>query len=728
MEIDVGVQSENVTAGTSSQNKEAVNLVKSRWESRESSKDAYEQIWVKNHLYLIGNHYTKVSANSVAPFYVGKPSNRVRHTINFCIKWYELTLAKLLQNAPLLYVSPATSEAEDEGRARLADQLLEYYEYLLDLGVVREKLYSWACETGNAWIYIFWNKNKGRVREVPQMQMQMQDIGEMMDGVEMIQTPINIPVLDEDGNPIVDKIPEGDVDCEVLSPFEVMVDPYSTDGDYEWILVSRLKSIRQLRDMFGEDAVRDIKPEDSDTTFLYHKYMRDLVGVDGKSANTSNSSASLKGDDRLCIVHEYWERVSGRHPEGRYIVVTGDKVLWNTGIPYNHKQIPILHLSYLNINGRVYGMTPLEQAIPMQKDYNRARSQETEDRNNHLVRRLLIPKQSKVEKDNLTDERDVVWTFQPGMRGEEPHYMAPPPYLGQWDNMIARTRRDLEDLLSVHEVSRGIAPGSIKSGVGISMLVGADDRTIYPLTKHMEQLMSKVGRMILQLVDQFVSEERQVKIGGRDSAIEVVKFGAKALKGDNADADYFDVRVIEGSAMPKNPIAKRQEVVQLIQMGVLSSVNPQHSQYITKYLGLGSDKKMMADAKADEQNATLENNMMKQGTRCIPREFENHAIHLAVLNAYRKTLEYRNLPKDIQVAFDDHAGLTEQMMVLGLQKMQMMQQAAMGMPQQSSGGGIKGMEGRSPMAGEVNPENPPEPTAGQVEADQNSIEPPYEGT
>jgi len=32
------------------------------------------------------------------------------------------------------------------------------------------------------------------------------------------------------------------------------------------------------------------------------------------------------------------------------------------------------------------------------------------------------------------------------------------------------------------------------------------------------------------------------------------------------------------------------------------------------------------------------------------------------------------------------------------------------------------------MAGEVNPENPPEPTAGQVEADQNSIEPPYEGT
>src|SRR3989337_3460619 len=182
----------------------------------------------------------------------------------------------------------------------------------------------------------------------------------MMDGVEMIQTPINIPVLDEDGNPIVDKIPEGDVDCEVLSPFEVMVDPYSTDGDYEWILVSRLKSIRQLRDMFGEDAVRDIKPEDSDTTFLYHKYMRDLVGVDGKSANTSNSSASLKGDDRLCIVHEYWERVSGRHPEGRYIVVTGDKVLWNTGIPYNHKQIPILHLSYLNINGRVYGMTPLE--------------------------------------------------------------------------------------------------------------------------------------------------------------------------------------------------------------------------------------------------------------------------------------------------------------------------------------------------------------------------------
>jgi len=355
------------------------------------------------------------------------------------------------------------------------------------------------------------------------------------------------------------------------------------------------------------------------------------------------------------IVYEYWEKPTTKYPDGRSIVTTDDVELFEGPNPYKHKRFPFVMIGEVMIPGRFWPMAMIEQMIPLQRNYNRGRSQEVENRTLHGRPKILTPTVCKVRQDSFDSEPGEKIPYVPGPRGEKPELMAPQSTAQATQNEVAQTMSDIQEVTSWHEVSRGILPSANIPGVGIEKLQTADDTSLGETAGNIDIGIGKLGKMILSNCAQFWDEERMVRAGGEAARMVALNVSGQDLLGDDPTADYYDVQLMPQSTVLKDRAKQREDVKDMIEMGALDPMV--HREKILKMLDVKNIEEIFADDHLDEQRAQRENELMERGEWVAPRDFENHRIHLQILDRYRKTERYRRLPKQLQILFDTHAQL-----------------------------------------------------------------------
>ena len=626
-----------------------VDFVELKLRDIRASRDRLERQWYLNIAYFLGHQYLQWDAHSRGLYLPHAPKHRVRLVINRLLPIVRRIVASTMRGKPQWVVSPATQETDDRITSLLATDYLKYQWKNLDMESKLIDLVKWRACTGNVFVRTFWNASRGdRIvfdvedlagavpRDLADREAKKQEAIEMLQGLGLVGP---------DDSPERMGVNLGDVDVEIVSPFNVFPDP-SVDKfeDVEWVIDCRERSHKYVEDTYGLKRSDYMENEDaSNMNFTHKEKLRNMDGAAFGGGLAGTSSGQMKD---AVEVRTIYVKPTRAEPDGWWAVLVGDHVVRKQRNQAGFPTFPYHHIQEVPVPGRLWGTCVLEQTIPIQVAYNRARSQIVEHCNTVTRPPWLIPKGSGIN--------DTAFTGEPG---EKIHYtfpmkpeLAPPAALPNANHEnVEGLIRDVEDVSSQHEAQKGDAPGRVESGVGLASLMEQDDSMLAPASAMTATVLSHVGTHLLQIASVMVDEERLVKIVGENHAVDVQHFKGNDLVGQNSGksgVNYFDVRVEMGANIPLSSASRRELAMSLAQFGILDPQKKEDKEKILELLELNRDPATMSPGQMDMANARLESASLTTGVPVDPKPFDDHEIHIHTHREFQKSAEYRRLLDD----------------------------------------------------------------------------------
>lgn len=576
------------------------------------------------------------------------PPWRVRLVINKVRTAARTEASKLTSNKPIPCVIPATTEDEDFAAARIAEQILRSEFHTADFEATLKSWVWWGVVTGNSFLKSWWdatavdpmNQEPPKPNPVP--------------GLPPVETP-----------PIPGKI------CyERVNPFHIYVPDLMTE-DLEkqpYIIHVSTRSPLWIKNKFGFDAIPDSMTADTTLDSAVLQPMTDKSHLDA------------------VLVKEVWLKPNAHpdFPQGGVITVINNKVRQSvTKWPWPFQEYPFYKYSGIPTGG-FYSESVITDLIPLQKEYNRTRSQIIEIKNLMGKPKLIAPRGS-INPRQISSEPGQAILYTPGfnppteMRGSE----VPSSMIQEINTLTA----EFDDISGQHEITRGNTPNSqITSGTAISFLQEQDDSKLAYQVASIEHGMERFGRHYLKYVAKYWTEKRLVRTVGRDGDFEAKHWAGSDLRGNT------DVRIQSGSALPYSKAARQALIVEMMQNGWIS---PEAGMDIMELSGF---EKILEDFLVDKRQAQRENMRLAEapveiiqsmvnppvgpdgqpqytvnpstgeeevidpqtGMAWHPQpplpinSWDNHEAHIHFHNQFRKSQQFELLDESIKQAFELH--------------------------------------------------------------------------
>lgn len=345
----------------------------------------------------------------------------------------------------------------------------------------------------------------------------------------------------------------------------------------------------------------------------------------------------------LTLVLTYFERPNFLRPEGAVATVVGDEIVDG---PYKWYFPWTDHLNFAlmretPINGRWSGETVLTMARPIQTALNASWSSLIEHMKLAGNARLAMPQSAADLIDTMTDLPGEVFLYPDGT--ERPGYITPPQMPAWWVEQPKLLADEMDDIMGVHEVSRGDAPSNIESGYGLTILAEQDATPLGRLTKEQALAWSKVGTMILKLYEKFSKEPREAKIVVPGMPTESVQWTKKELMGQTHASVPLD------AVIPRSRAAVEQFAEKAMQMGLIKSV-----EQFAQVAELGNQRQLLEVASPDVARARRENFQMAAGEIALPEPWDDHQAHVTEHNNFRKSVRFEMLSQKQKDVFEKH--------------------------------------------------------------------------
>lgn len=668
------------------------NWVNTEYVKCRSARDPFERQWYLNLAFTAGKQY-------VAPIEVASmgfrlttpkaPPHRVRLVVNKIRTAVRTECSKLTTSKPIPTVVPATNETEDYSAAAVGEQLLKtQFANAKFEGIYRSWIW-WGVVCGTSFLKSYWDANELDYdsKEIPQWPT--------FPGGQ----PLPAELLEELGaQNIVDRTPKparGKICVDRITPFHIYVpDLLSEDlEDQPYLIHVMTKAPLWVENRFG------FKPH-----------------CDTKASNTVLDSANLitKGSEQhldSVMVKECWLKPHAHpdFPEGGVITVINDRVVQYTDKwPYPFPEFPFYKYNGIPTGG-FYSDSMVVDMIPLQKEYNRKRSSAIEIQNSMGKPKLLYPKGS-INPRMISSEPGQSIPYTPGF--DKPEVMNGAEVPMSFVQEIEQLQQEMDDLSGQHEISRGqTINSSLTSGTAIAYLQEQDDAKLNYQVASIEGATEMLGSHYLAYASNYWSDNRLIRIAGKDNAFEALHWKKGMLKGNT------DVRVQTGSALPFSKAARTALLTEMMQNGFIDPTSG------LERLDIGGLDAVLAEALVDKRQAVRENlkmcdipeNMLRVMLEPVPgpggeppyevmdptsgrpiqfngdntpfqpqppipvNSWDNHQEHIHWHNQFRKTQEFELLPELNKKAFEMHVQLHQMagMAMLINQQQQIIQQAPM---------------------------------------------------
>lgn len=600
---------------TGKDEKKLLSRVKKYQEKSRSSRLQFERDWYMNMAFYFGKQWAQWTpsvsghASLKTP---AAPAWRVRLISNKIRPIIRAELAKVTKEEPQAFVIPASSDDEDMLAARAGEQIFEYHWRELYFNRQMRRSLFWTLLCGTGFVKDWYDP------DFP--------VGE-----------------DPDGFPVI-----GQARIEPVSPFHIFV-PDMQEEELEnqpYVIHSVAKSPTWIKNRYDKEKAEKVKADTASGPDALEQKFFTALGLETPQKEYSS-------------IQECWIKPDKKYPDGLVVIWSGDTVLEIVeGWPYQHKEYPFTKLDHIP-TGRFYAESTITDLIPLQKEYNRTRSQIIEAKNRMSKPQLIAPRGS-VNPKMMTSEPGLVIQYTPGFQPPTPLPLQQlPSYVIEEQDRI---QRDMDDISSQHEVTKGRTPPGVTAATAISYLQEEDDSKLSATISSIEEGTERIGRHILNHVQQFWGDERLVKVLGDDGAYESFMFTGADLK------DNTDLRVEKGSATPRSRAAKQAFITELGKMGWIP---PDRA---LRYLDMAETGKLYEEMQVDSRHAQRENLRLSEGDPVAVNDWDNHKIHITEHNNFRKSQKFELLPEEMQEVFQAHVLMHEQVM-----HGKMMQQA-MGMP------------------------------------------------
>lgn len=642
----------------------------------------YEDDWKLNLAFYRNNQYCYVSKAGrleTLPTEEGeKPRYRVRLTANQITPGVQSLLAKLTKTKPVLAATPQSSSPGDVKAAQMSEFLLEDWWVTLGLEDKLEEALLWSLVAGQGWWKISWDDQAGHPMEFT-MNPETGEVITNDDLVLQYKQQLEMVGLPEDYSD--QTVYLGDVRVDVLSPFQVWVDPAArTYTEAKYVICEHSLDPDEIYGRYGKRIKPDSVPTDPDKSLK-------MGGGDG------GMQPSVKK-----VYYGYFLPQPAM-PKGRYVVwmedgakdrkdkTPDDKENILADMPWNEyspiPELPIVKFHGTRAPGSTYDDAVVTMARPLQKELNRTVSQIVQYKNLTIKPRVWAPIGSM--KRRLTDEPGAVYEFQPiaGMRPEVENLPSMPPYV--FEHLKDITMR-LRDVFGLNDINEGTPPPNVEAGVAIDLLQEMATDRLAPTIKLIESSLARAAKLLLILAQEYYVEPRLLKIRGGGGSQQVKKFKGADIKGG------VDVMAESGSGLPRTRAGRQARIESYIDRGILQ---PQEA---WKYLDLADMKSVAAKWAADEDQAYREIEKLLKGeplnmaavhlaqdammngmnpetgtpledpeeimpilerAALSPGIADNHLIHLDIMHQYMVSVEYEGLDPETQRRFAIHFGQTQ---------------------------------------------------------------------
>lgn len=572
---------------------EVLSWVKSQYKRAKDNRSKVERQWYLNMAFYAGQQNTRImnSAASASGFQLvvpPAPPYRVRLVVNRIRPMVRTTVAKITSQKPRFTVVPATSEDNDQASARVAEQVFDSMYASKNIKRILRRASWWTVVCGTSYVKTYWDP----------------------DAIDRASQA------------------EGDITIEHVSPFHVYV-PDLREEELEnqpFIIHASMKSLDWAKQAYPKAKFTTTKGANDilEDSFL------NMVGV-------QNS-----GSDQVLMLEVWIKPGHAMFPDGGLVQVVGDTVVQMVPeFPYDHSEYPFAKLDCIP-QGKYYGESPVTDLIPIQREYNRRRSQIIEAAN-LMGKPKLIYQKGSLDPNKITSEPGQGIPYLAGFAAPVQMNLAPLPSHVMQE--VQQLQQDMDDLSGQNEISRGSNPSQVTAATALSYLQEQNDTKLADTINSLEEGVEKMGRHILAYVSQYWVTERIVRVVGSDGA-----FDAQVYKGADLGGN-LDVRVEAGSALPQSKAAKQAFVMDLMKLF------PQYAEKGFELLEIGGIEKIYDDFLTDKRQAQRENMKMAEGQLVEPNEFDTHEAHLTVHNKFRKSQEFETLPEEIKAIFNQHCAV-----------------------------------------------------------------------
>lgn len=444
----------------------------------------------------------------------------------------------------------------------------------------------------------------------------------------------------------------GDVCESALSVLEVAWEPGIRDAEksYWWIRAQALPpSEVQMR--YGLDYLPAADAQGT-TTPLTQKLLQD-----SKHSPSPN----------LALVLTVYIRPNSGLKKGLVATVVGNKFVdepkpW----PFPFKdRLNMVVLRETKVAGRATGDTVFSAAVPVQTAFNASWSLIIEHLKLAGNARLLVPDNSLDGVDDLSDlpGEIVPWNSAAGV---PPGYLAPPQLPQYILEQPMQLAAQMDDILGLHDTSRGQAPKNIESGVGLGILVEQDSTPMGQMTKEIAAGFERFAYMALKIYEDKVKDTRKARIQIPGQVPETVQWSGKALMGQ------CNVVLPPDTVIPRSRAAQMAMAERLATLGAFGPPGGMNMQMFARVADLPDADDLLEGIDVADAKASRENHWMSIGEVCIPKQFDDHAKHIERHNWFRQTTRYESMPQEMQQIIDLHVQGHETMQAEELGRKSMM--------------------------------------------------------
>jgi hypothetical protein len=654
--------------------------------------------WQRNHLMLDGLQWL-VFDSSVATgglwrrLDVSRQNEFIpRPVTNYLFDTFQTLKSYLIKTKPRSSVYPNTELFQDKMASKIAELCLESnWEKLKEQANYE---YAAACLVAYGTVFkkSYWDTSSLVMSKVPRMTQipKMDPVTGMLIGMEEAQE--TDPTT---GDPLFDTIPLGDVNTDVVEPYRICLDPLANDiHKIRWIMEYSIQPLAWIKEIYGKDPASNpgytglaesVEEETNLQGSLKRFYqLKQSSGLKQRIEGGTSLGSSEESLSNSAVVKEYYERPSQQFPNGRLVVVANGVCLYSGDSPYTGPELgdwhPYSECRWELVPGRFWGKSPLDNAAELQKRLNSVDSVIVLNRKTMAIPQKLIPTSAGIAPGT--------WTGRPGQEimwrdagGAKPEYL---PAMGVDGSVFQERAQIIEDMKAITgaiDILKGDRPDGITAASALEMLYEVGMGKLFPVLDRWKSFVESDQKKQLKIIAKFYKEPRPdfiriLRMKNKElSATAISKFIGSDLY------DNCNVIVEAGSNVTKLQAAKKQELREAAQSGVLNLADPRNRRKYLEDMGIqGYDSDIGPDQKRQEwENSLLDDIQNNPNNKPVVLDWDIHPIHIQVLEQRMKEPSWMELPFEIQQAYMQHRQEHEQKQQQ-LMQMQMMQAAAMGQP------------------------------------------------
>lgn len=549
--------------------------------------------------------------------FVGPQSEFIRFRINEVRSFIRQMNQLAMGERPAFKCMASNTDYQSEAQVEICDQLVSYI-YKRGNGEEKERqLLEVDGVFGIAYGWDRWDFEAGDVVEVM----------EEVPGVTLISgEPAKMPVKRKSGAPTT----------TVLYPWEVVCEPYSRDEN-SWRMVRERCSKWEVAARF-----RDFAKEITTQSTVDQYAIGELFGFD---------SDAVTEDD--CIVKHFYHPVCSALPEGRYVGICGDQVLWDRPCPVS-EGTPIIELCSGKFFATQFGYADSWDLCSINEMIDQLCSDTASNFATFGRQTIVVDEGTKFDVDLIALGHRVL-TKNPASEPPKVIQFEPMPEATKW--FLEYLHKRHESISGLNSVARGDPGSNISSGQMAALFHSIAIEYQSGRQASLDAYRTRSANLKLDMVHMYADAPFVAEIAGVDERPYLVEFTKDDLVGVR--------RVMVETANPLlRTAAGRLQVFEQIK-----DLPPDERGPAIELITTGQSKAFTRQSRTCDMRIRWENEQLAQGIPCpvlvTDDPFKHVPQHVAEIEA--RSAQLQNDPQAMQ-AYLMHI-LEHQQKYLGLDPM-----------------------------------------------------------